>query len=130
MVAPNNSRSRLQYNEMVKENLKVLMKENIQTIQIGSVPEFLPIETRAQDWLKVKGKFSNIPFEDNDYWVINHVTNYYLNTLNIFCPEGVCSNRSHEGWLYYDDDHLSELGARSLITELDPIIKEIIKRKS
>jgi peptidoglycan/LPS O-acetylase OafA/YrhL len=129
MVFPNNSKSRTQYSEMVLKNLKVLMKENIEIIHIGSTPELLPIVTRVQDWKNSKGKYSNIPFEDNSFWENNRVTDYYLSTLNIFCPKNVCRNSSNEGWLFHDADHLSEIGANSLIPELAPVIKEILSKK-
>ena len=129
-VSPNNLKSRTQYNEMVLKNLKVLMKENIEVIHIGSGPELLPIATRVQDWENSKAKFSDIPFEDNSFWENNRVTGYYLSTLNIFCPKKVCRNNSNEGWLFHDADHLSEIGANSLIPELDPLIKAILSKKS
>jgi hypothetical protein len=127
-VYPNNLGSRTHYNEMVLKNLKVLMKEDIKAIHIGSVPELLPIETRLQEWLGFKAKFSNIPNEDNNYWEDKFVADYYLNTLKIFCPKGVCTNDSTKGWLFHDADHLSELGAKSLIKGLDPLIKEILRK--
>jgi len=113
---------------MVLKNLKVLMEEDIKAIHIGSVPELLPIETRVQDWLGLKAKFSNIPNEDNNFWEDNFPADYYLNTLNIFCQRGVCANNSTQGWLFHDDHHLSELGAKSLIGGLDPLIKEILSK--
>jgi peptidoglycan/LPS O-acetylase OafA/YrhL len=128
-VYPNNSVARTQYNVMVLKNLKVLMKEDIKAIQIGSVPEVIPTETRVEDWLDRKAKFSNIPNEDNNFWENNFPSDYYLDTLNIFCPRGVCANKSNKGWLFQDSNHLSELGARSLIGELDPLIKEILSNK-
>jgi len=130
MVSPNNLKSRTQYNEMVLKNLKVLMKEKIDIIHIGSTPELRPLEVVLQDGLGNRAIFSNIPFEDNSYWENNKVTGYYLNTLNIFCPKKVCRNKSSEGWLFHDADHLSEIGANSLIPELDPLIKAILSRKS
>ena len=130
MVYPNNLKSRTQYNEMVLKNLKVLMKEKIDIIHIGSTPELWRLGVVLQDGLGNRGIFSNIPFEDNSYWENNKVTGYYLNTLNIFCPKKVCRNKSNEGWLFHDADHLSEIGANSLIPELDPLIKAILSRKS
>ena len=130
MVYPNNLKSRTQYNEMVLKNLKVLMKEKIDIIHIGSTPELWRLGVVLQDGLGNRGIFSNIPFEDNSYWENNKVTGYYLNTLNIFCPKKVCRNKSNEGWLFHDPEHLSEIGANSLIPELDPLIKAILSRKS
>jgi hypothetical protein len=127
--SPNNLKSRTQYNEMVLKSLKVLMKENIEVIHIGSGPELLPIVTRVQDWKNSKSKFSTIPFEDNSFWENNKVTDYYLSTINIFCPKKVCRNNSTKGWLFHDENHLSELGANSLIPELDPLIKAILNKK-
>ena len=130
MVSPNNFTSRTQYKEMIAKNLKVLTKEKIDIIHIGSTPELLPPKTVLQDGLGNRMIFSNIPFEDNSYWENNKVTGYYLSTLNIFCPKKVCRNKSNEGWLFHDADHLSEIGANSLIPELDPLIKEILSGKS
>jgi len=127
-VYPNNLGSRTHYNEMIMKNLRVLEKEDIKTIHIGSVPELLPIETLVQNRLSLKARFSNIPNEDNNYWENKFVADYYLNTLNIFCPKRVCANNSTKGWLFYDKDHLSKLGAKSLIKGLDPLIKEILSK--
>jgi peptidoglycan/LPS O-acetylase OafA/YrhL len=129
MVSPNNSRSRTQYNLMVAKNLEVLMMKNIEILHIGSGPELLPLGTRIQEGLNFKSKFSKIPFEDNSYWEVNKVTNYYLNTLDIFCPGKVCRNNSTEGWLFHDADHLSEIGANRLIPELDSLIEKILNKK-
>jgi hypothetical protein len=128
MVYPNNSKSRSQYNEMVLKNLKVLMKENIEVIHIASGPELLPI-TRAQDWKNSKSKFSNIPLEDTIFWENNKVSDYYLNSLDIFCPKKVCRNNSTKGWLFHDESHLSEIGANSLIPELDLLINAILSKR-
>lgn len=126
MVFPNNFTSRTQYKEMIATNLKVLMKENIDIIHIGSTPELLPPRTVLQDGFRNKVIFSKIPFEDNSFWKSNRISNYYLDTLDIFCPEKVCRNNSSEGWLFHDGDHLSELGANKLIPKLSPLIKEIL----
>jgi peptidoglycan/LPS O-acetylase OafA/YrhL len=129
MVSPNNSKSRNQYNELVLRNLKVLMKENIEIIHIGSEPELLPIVTRVQDWKNAKSKFSSIPFEDDSFWEKNSVTDYYLSTIRVFCPKKICRNNSTKGWLFHDANHLSEIGANRLIPELDPLIKAILSKK-
>jgi hypothetical protein len=114
---------------MVRENLQVLMKANAAVIHIGSTPELRPTRTRIEDGLMSKRKFSEIPFRDNIFWENNKVTDYYINTLNIFCPKKVCENNSAEGWLFHDTDHLSEIGAKSLIQELNPFINEILTKK-
>jgi peptidoglycan/LPS O-acetylase OafA/YrhL len=129
MIYPNDTKSRTLYNQMVSKNLEVLMKEKIKMIHIGSTPEFLPITTRIQDLLNMKNRFSDIPFEDNSFWERNKVTNYYLNTLDIFCPGKVCRNNSTRGWLFHDSDHLSEIGADRLIPELDPLLQKILSGK-
>ena len=128
MVLPNNSKSRTQYREMIAKNLKVLMKENIDIIHIGSTPELLPSRTVLQGGLRDRMIFSKIPFEENSFWKSNRVANYYLDTLDIFCLEKVCRNNSFEGWLFQDGDHLSEIGANKLIPKLNPLIKEILDK--
>lgn len=128
MVYPNDTKSRTQYNEMVSKNLEVLMKEKVKMIHIGSTPELLPLTTRIQDLLGTKSRFSTIPFQDNSYWERNKVTNYYLNTLDIFCPGGVCRNNSTQGWLFHDSDHLSHVGASKLKPELDRLIQKILSK--
>lgn len=79
--------------------------------------------------LSTNSNYSRIPFEDNSFWISNRVTDYYLDTLEIFCPKNVCHNNSPEGWLFQDGDHLSEIGANRLIPELDPLIKVILSKK-
>jgi peptidoglycan/LPS O-acetylase OafA/YrhL len=128
VVSPNNFISRTQYNEMIAKNLKILMKEKIDVIHIGSTPELLPY-TVLQNGLSDRSRFSKIPFEDNRFWKSNRVTDYYLDTLDIFCPGKVCRNNSTEGWLFHDGDHLSRTGANRLLPELDPLIKEILGKE-
>jgi hypothetical protein len=43
----------------------------------------------------------------------------FLSTVDVFCDETECVRWSNNGWLYWDDDHLSILGARSLIPALN-----------
>jgi hypothetical protein len=128
MVLPNNPISRTQYNKMVSKNLAFLVKENIPMINIGSEPELLPVLTRLQEWLNYKFTFSKIPFEDNIFWESNKTSNFYLNTLKIFCPGKVCSNSSTKSWLFHDEDHLSQAGANMLLPQLDRIIKKILTK--
>jgi peptidoglycan/LPS O-acetylase OafA/YrhL len=130
MISPNSLESRTHYNEMVAENLEILIKENLEVIHIGSGPELLPIETRIEEWMNSKSEFSVIPFEDNAFWEYNRISDYYLNTLDIFCPRKICNNNSPNGWLFQDTNHLSELGAKRLIPGLDSMIKEILSRES
>ena len=126
-VYPSYFTSRTKYKEMIAKNLEVLMKENIDIIHIGSGPELLP-NTVLQYGLSDRSRFSKIPFEDNRFWKSNRVTDYYLDTLDIFCPEKVCRNNASEGWLFQDADHLSEIGAIKLIPKLNPLIKEILDK--
>jgi hypothetical protein len=130
MVSPNNFSSRTHYNEMVKKNLDVLVKENSEVLHIGSTPELLPALTRIQNGLDSTRRFSEIPFEDDIFWKNRKATDYYLGTLDIFCPRKVCKNNSAKGWLFHDSDHLSEIGANYLLLRLAPLIKEIISEKS
>jgi peptidoglycan/LPS O-acetylase OafA/YrhL len=128
MVEPNNSQSRFQYNDMVLNSLLELKKVKNNVILVGSGPEYIDQNTWVQKIFGVrKNIYSNIPFEDNVYWK-NATLNvfYYLDTLRIFCPKNVCSNKSDKGWLFQDRDHLSELGASLLIPELNILVKKIL----
>jgi len=127
MVSPNNFASRTQYNEMLLKNIGALMKET-KVIHIGSGPELLPIETRIQGWLNYRSKYSEIPFEDNAFWMSNNVTGYYVDSLEIFCPGRICKNNSLSGWLFHDTDHLSDAGANMLVPKLNSIVKAILVR--
>jgi hypothetical protein len=113
---------------MVLKNLKVLVKEDIDLIHIGTGPELIPIVTRIEDWRNSKSEFSKIPFEDNTFWESNPATVYYLDTLDTFCPGKVCRNNSTKGWLFHDEAHLSEAGASRLLPELDYLVKEILTK--
>jgi peptidoglycan/LPS O-acetylase OafA/YrhL len=129
MVTPNNSTSRTQYKKMIRNNLEVLMKERIEIIHIGSTPELSPYLTIIQGGLNINNGFSKIPFEDNGFWESHQVTDYYLDTLNIFCPGRVCRNNSPEGWLFRDGNHLSEIGADRVIPALASLVSEILNNK-
>jgi peptidoglycan/LPS O-acetylase OafA/YrhL len=128
MVLPNTQQSRTQYNEMVLKNLGFLKKENPFVINIGSEPEFVPITTRFESFLNYKTYFSKIPFQDNYFWKRNWETDYFLNTLNVFCPQNVCFNKSESGWIFHDANHLSSIGADMLIPVLDRKVKKILSR--
>ena len=128
-VSPNNTRSGIQYNEMVSKNLRFIVKEQPNLIHIGVTPELLPVKTVIQKILNRSSQFSATPFEDNSFWEGNKLTDYYLNTLDIFCPERICRFDSTQGWLFHDADHLSELGANSLKPALDQLIKKILSNE-
>ena len=130
-VEPNNSVSRDDYRKLVLKNLLELKKFNSKIIMIGSENEYLPISTYFQKFVGGSGRYSQVSFEDNQFWMKAAIGNfYYLDTLKIFCPQGVCMNRIGENWLFHDGDHLSEIGSSMLLPELDYIVKEILKHDS
>lgn len=129
MVTPNNYKSRSQNKEMVLNSLKVLMLEGVNVIQIGSTPEFLQV-SRIQEVLNLGTNYSQIPFEDNKFWLSNNVATHYLDTLDIFCPGRICSNKSGKDFLFVDVDHLSQIGANNLLPKLDPLVKDIPKNST
>jgi peptidoglycan/LPS O-acetylase OafA/YrhL len=129
MISPNNIYSRTLYNKMIAKNLEILKSENIKLIHIGSVPELIPIQTRFQDWYSSAVRFSEIPFQENFFWKDNKVADFYLNTIEIFCKDGVCKNNSSDGWLYHDADHLSYLGSTKLIPPLDSLLKKVLMQE-
>ncbi len=126
MVSPNNVESRTRYNKMIARNLLSMTDKKNILINIGSGPEFIPISTWTEVLLKRKSYFSKIPFEDNIFWKSRNATGYYLDSLKILCPGNSCLNKSGEGWLFHDSDHLSELGANLLKPKLDYMIKIIL----
>lgn len=129
MVEPNNYNSRKQYNYMIYQSLLELRTLNPNIIVVGSNPEYVDPNTIAQKMFGIeKIQYSKIPFEDNYLWKLLSKDNFfYLDTLEIFCPGKICSNKSESGWLFQDRDHLSELGAKLLIPGLDLLLKEISK---
>ena len=129
MVEPNNLFSRNQYNDMVYKSLLELKELNKNIIVVGSGPEYIDQNSWIQKLFKVNNSvYSPIPFEDNVYWGKLASDNfYYLDTLKIFCPQNICLNKLDGKWLFQDRDHLSELGAKMLIPDLDILIKNILK---
>ena len=102
---------------------------NYDIIVVGSGPEYIDQNSWIQKLFKVNNSvYSSIPFEDNVYWSKIASDNfYYLDTLKIFCPQNICLNKLDGKWLFQDRDHLSELGAKMLIPDLDILIKNILK---
>ena len=127
MISPYNSNSRNLYLNMIAKNLYELRNTGARILQIGNGPVLRPLLTRTQGWLKSKSSYSDIPAIENRFWKNKKVADYYLDTLEIFCPGNICSNKSKKGWLFHDADHLSEIGAESLLPYLDPLLKEILQ---
>ena len=128
MVSPNNLDSRTEYNNLLLSSLLELRELNKNIIIIGSENEYIPADSILQKVFNLKGRYSDIPFEDNRYWTsATSDTFYYLDTLQIFCPSGLCRNRSGDIWLFHDEDHLSLAGSRLLLPKLDYFIRIILK---
>jgi hypothetical protein len=121
-VTPNNSDSRLYFNQQQKFSFEALRLEESRIINVGSVPELQPISFRLGALLGVKSRYSEIPSQDNSYWITNWEKAMYLNSLDIFCPKGHCFNKLGANWLFVDENHLSVEGANLLEPDLRRIV--------
>jgi peptidoglycan/LPS O-acetylase OafA/YrhL len=124
-VVPNDRTSRDKYNELILENLYKLRQSASRIILVGSVNEYIPRETYFELLSGQSGRWSRIPFDDNDFWQKRVGIEFkYLDTLNIFCPKGICENKAGKDWLFHDvGGHLSKFGADLLIPSLSSLIK-------
>ena len=127
-VSPNNSESRLYFNQQQKNSFNTLKAEQSSIINIGSVPEFLPISSRLEALLGKEGEFSEIPFQDHSFWNANWEKEKYINSLDIFCPKGFCINKSKKNWLFVDESHLSTEGAVLLQAELHRVVLKLVSK--
>ena len=57
-------------------------------------------------------------------WIASREKFRIIDTWSLFCDEETCQRWSGKGWYYYDDDHLSVLGAQQLVPEFDRFIKD------
>jgi hypothetical protein len=130
-IFPNTASSRLLYRENILRSLSNLnlLKTNI--ILIGAEPEYKPVSTWTERILGMDGKYSDVPFEDSRWWSnVSLVNFFYMNTLDIFCPQNKCKNKEGSIWLFEDDHHLSKEGAELLVPELNKLVEEILRRNS
>jgi peptidoglycan/LPS O-acetylase OafA/YrhL len=114
-----------------------------QIIVIGPTPEF-PKNPHffAMDRLLLAGNenaprqvsrefMSQVPFRNDRLWNISFarlVQNdiHYLGAIDFFCNPTNCT-RWRDGWLFSDDDHLSDLGAKFLLGKLEPQLQKLTK---
>jgi hypothetical protein len=130
----NTSLSSEEYSKIKIESLLSLKEINrSKLLLIGPVPEFpLNPDFFAPNRLLIAGnekspKYFNItslnqnPFIENNFYR-SFLNSYYpevlyLDLINLFCNSIVCF-RWDNGWLYSDSDHLSDLGAKLMRSEL------------
>jgi peptidoglycan/LPS O-acetylase OafA/YrhL len=122
--------------------------ENIQAIKsaqfyahqlliVGSNPTF-PDEQRFMNQASVFTRKYNPPrkfmisdMNQKDFlageklkWIASREKIRIIETWSVFCDRETCERWSEKGWYYYDDDHLSVLGAQKLIPAFNRFIKD------
>jgi hypothetical protein len=128
-ILPNTELSRMLYRKNILKSLSNLKQSKTNIILVGAEPEYIPVSTWLERVLGEKGKYSDIPFEDSNWWSDVSLANFhYINTLDIFCPKNKCNNKLGSMWLFNDDHHLSKKGAEMLVPELNALVGEILKR--
>jgi peptidoglycan/LPS O-acetylase OafA/YrhL len=128
-IFPNTASSRLLYRKNILDSLSNLRESKTNIILVGGEPEYKAVTTWLGNFLGMKGKYSEIPFEDSRWWSDVSLPNFYfINTLDIFCPQNKCENKLGSIWLFNDDHHLSKEGAEMLVPELNQLVSEMLKR--
>ena len=130
MIQPNNSQSRVYYNEKLLENLKKLAINTSNLIIIGSESEYLPANTLAQKILGIKGEWSQVPNSDNKFWLNSNLGKIaYIDSLKLLCPKDRCISEFKNRPIFFDSNHLNYWGSRLLINELEKDVKILVTRK-
>jgi peptidoglycan/LPS O-acetylase OafA/YrhL len=128
-IFPNTPSSRMLYRKNILDSLLNLRESKTNIILVGAEPEYKAVTTWLGRILGMKGKYSEIPFEDSRWWSDVSLANFhYMNTLDIFCPQNKCKNKQGSIWLFNDDHHLSKEGAEMLVPELNRLVGKILKR--
>lgn len=128
-IFPNTKLSRALYRKNILNSLSDLRKSQTQIILVGSEPEYVPIATWIGKIFGQKGYYSEIPKEDGQWWSKVSIENFqYMSTLDIFCSQNKCKNKSGSIWLFNDEHHLSQQGAKMPIPELNLIVRKILNR--
>jgi peptidoglycan/LPS O-acetylase OafA/YrhL len=127
-IIPNTAASRVIYRESILKSVSILSHAKTSVILVGAEPEYISVEILIQRIVKgMSGKYSDIPTEDNHWWSRAPLERFHhLDTVKIFCPQNLCTNKRGSIWLFNDDHHLSKAGAEMLIPELDVIVKNIL----
>ena len=126
---PNSELSRMLYRKNILNSFLNLRKSKTNIILIGPEPEYIAVSTWLGRILGEKGRYSRIPFEDSRWWSGVSLSNfYYIDALEIFCPQNECNNKLGSTWLFNDDHHLSKEGAEMLVPKLNSLVGEILQR--
>jgi hypothetical protein len=124
LVEPNNSKTRLIYNQFLESNVLKLHSRIPRIMMIGSESEYLPADSVFQILLRQKGDWSTVPFEDRNFWAKKHWEGFvYFDSLKYLCPSNVCVNKIGAEWLFSDGHHLTPFGSMLL----EPALAEKFK---
>ena len=128
-IHPNTESSRALYRMNILNSLSNLKQSKTNIILIGAEPEYIGVSNWLGRILGGEGKYSHIPFEDSHWWSNVSLANfYYLNSLDIFCPQNECINKLGSMWLFNDSHHLSKEGSEMLVPQLNLLVGDILKR--
>jgi peptidoglycan/LPS O-acetylase OafA/YrhL len=144
----NNKPDIIIFSEYLKTNTPITELKETLLILKSYIPDILIIENNPIflddpfDRSIISMIFKPIPnktiskFEmDNSYeqvsnelaiWAKNNEI-FTLNLDSIFCRRNLCSRHSDKGWLYYNEDHFSLIGAELTIPEIEKKLNDLIK---
>jgi peptidoglycan/LPS O-acetylase OafA/YrhL len=114
-----------QFRFQILQGLATLEQYASELIFVGVTPEYVDSFTFLNYLRKDEGKFSELPWNDNQYWkkVLKASKTHYVDIYSVFCRSKTwCVNQLDGQWLFEDLNHLSILGGQLVM----PSIQEIL----
>jgi hypothetical protein len=132
------------FQKITLDNLRKLDESANKVIVIGPVPEFPDPQGVFNGglliWQKAyippkkvpQNKMISEPFVDNyllqRFAILEELG--YVNSIDKFCSNGICSRFQSGNWLYSDSEHLTPAGAKKLDRSLEEIVLSAIGPRS
>lgn len=114
-----------QFRLQILKSLATLEEYATELIYVGVTPEYVDNFTFFNYLRKDAGKFSELPWHENQYWLIALKASkiHYVDIYSVFCRSKTwCINQLHGQWLFEDLNHLSISGGQLVM----PSIQEIL----
>jgi hypothetical protein len=81
--------------------------------KLYSPPKYFAISKLISEDFKLRSKLLKF-LQDGEF--------QFLDPYTIFCDNTICNRFDESGWLYFDDDHLSEIGALKLEKPIESLM--------
>jgi len=109
------------------DSLFELHSSQADVVVIGMNPEYLPVTSILGNLFSHQGRFNQDVKTVDNYWKTYSQDReiQYIDVFSHFCPNSQCRTKEGSRFLFFDDNHLSNLGASKISQEIQLILRAI-----